>query len=119
MVAAPLAFTACGSSGGSGSSASAPANPNFTVIGEDIHFDQTAYTATSGDLVVKFENQGLQGHSMLFRDASGNKVPNFRLVASPGKTVGGTVTLPAGTYTMYCDIPGHEAAGMHATVTVP
>ena len=56
---------------------------------------------------------------MLFRDANGNKVPAFRLVASPGKAVGGTVTLPAGTYTMYCDIPGHEAAGMHATVTVP
>ena len=96
-----------------------PANPNLTVIGEDIHFDQKAYTAPSGDVAVKYENQGLQGHSMLFRDANGDKVSGFRLVAAPGKTVGGTVKLPAGTYTMYCDIPGHEAAGMHATVTVP
>ena len=119
LVAAPLAFTACGSSGGSASSGTVPANPNFTVIGEDIYFDQKAYTAPSGNLVVKFDNQGLQGHSMLFRDSNGKKVPGFRLVATPGQAVGGTVTLPAGTYTMYCDIPGHEAAGMHSTVTIP
>jgi len=114
-----LALAACGSSGGSGSSGSVPPNPNFTVIGEDIYFDQKAYTAPSGDLAVKFENDGQQGHSVLFRDANSKKVAGFRLVASPGQTVGGTVTLPAGTYTMYCDIPGHEAAGMHSTVTVP
>ena len=119
LVSAPVAVTACGSSGGSSSSGTVPSNPNFTVIGKDIYFDQKAYTAPSEDLAVKFENDGQQGHSMLFRDAKGNKVSGFRLVASPGQTVGGTVNLPAGTYTMYCDIPGHEAAGMHATVTVP
>ena len=88
------------------------------MIGEDIHFDQKAYTAPSGDLVVQLDNQGQQGHSMLFQDASGNKVPasGCGLARQGG---GGTVTLPAGTYTMYCDIPGHEAAGMNATVTVP
>ena len=30
----------------------------------------------------------------------------------------GKVELAAGTYTIYCTIPGHRAAGMEATITV-
>ena len=30
-----------------------------------------------------------------------------------------TLTLPPGTYTFYCSVPGHEAAGMKGTLTVP
>jgi uncharacterized cupredoxin-like copper-binding protein len=29
-----------------------------------------------------------------------------------------TVTIAAGTYTIFCDQPGHEASGMHGTLTV-
>jgi uncharacterized cupredoxin-like copper-binding protein len=32
--------------------------------------------------------------------------------------VGATYDLPTGTYRLVCDIPGHEAAGMVATLTV-
>ena len=29
-----------------------------------------------------------------------------------------TLNLPAGTYTFYCNVPGHRAAGMEGTLTV-
>lgn len=37
---------------------------------------------------------------------------------TPGKTVTGEYTLPAGNYKIYCSIAGHEAAGMVGTLTV-
>jgi plastocyanin len=54
---------------------------------------------------------------MIIEDANGKKVPGWtRLVTGSHKKQGGTVTLPAGTYKVVCDI--HEAAGMVATLTV-
>ena len=29
-----------------------------------------------------------------------------------------TVDLPPGRYVLFCDLPGHEAAGMASTITV-
>jgi len=37
---------------------------------------------------------------------------------APGQTKVLTVTLPAGTYTAMCNLPGHYAAGMHFQFTV-
>jgi len=37
---------------------------------------------------------------------------------APGQTKVLTVTLPAGTYTAMCNLPGHYAAGMHFLFTV-
>ena len=33
-------------------------------------------------------------------------------------TAGFTVDLPPGRYVLFCDLPGHEAAGMASTITV-
>ena len=84
----------------------------------DIKFDKTAYTAPAGDVEVAYISKGQQVHSMVLMDAGGTRIPDFRLQVSPGKSVGGSVDLAAGTYTMICDIPGHEAAGMVAELVV-
>ena len=116
VVLAPL-VASCASTG-SGSSGSVPANANVHVIAEDIKYDQKSYEAPAGDVVFGYTNQGQQIHTLLLKDADGKNVPNFKLTVPPGKATGGSINLPAGTYTMYCDIPGHEAAGMKATLTV-
>jgi plastocyanin len=42
----------------------------------------------------------------------------FKLAANPSSPASGTLVLPAGQFTYYCDVPGHRAAGMFGTITV-
>jgi uncharacterized cupredoxin-like copper-binding protein len=56
-------------------------------------------------------NDGSVAHTLLVRGKSGFKL-------SVGKTDTGTVDLPAGSYELFCDVAGHEAAGMKADLEV-
>ena len=111
----PLALSACG---GGESGSALPADPDLSVQALDIKFDKPAYTAPAGDVEVAYVSKGQQVHSMVLLEANGDRIPDFRLQVSPGKSVGGSVDLAAGTYTMICDIPGHEAAGMVSELVV-
>jgi plastocyanin len=113
-----LALAACGGGGGSSSSTpTAPANPNLTVIAEEIHFDQKQYSVPAGEVRVAFPNQGTQTHTFIVQDPKGNEIPP-KLRVGPGKETGGVYQLTPGTYTLFCDITGHRAAGMVASLTV-
>jgi plastocyanin len=114
----PLLFAACGSDGGS--SETPPANIDVTVVAPGgFKFDMDTYTApaTSGGFGMDFDNKDSQSHSVAFRDGNGDKV-GPRVLLAPGKSKDFSVDLPAGTYELYCDVPGHEAGGMKATLTV-
>jgi plastocyanin len=115
LAVASLTVVACG---GGGKGAQVPADPDVVVVAPGgLVFDQKDYTAHAGSVGIKYDNRDVQTHTMIIEDASGNKVPGWtRLVLGPHKTTGDTVTLPAGTYKVICDI--HEAAGMVATLTV-
>jgi plastocyanin len=112
-----LVLAACGSSGGSSTTVTTPANPNLTVIAEDIHFDKKAYTVPAGEVRIAYPNQGAQTHTLIVQSPAGDKI-DPKLSVAPGKETGGVYQLPAGQYTIYCDITGHRAAGMEATLTV-
>jgi plastocyanin len=66
------------------------------------------YDATPGIVQIKYG--GATGHTLAIQD------PKFATDAGKKKT--GKVELAAGKYTIYCTVPGHEAAGMKATITV-
>ena len=87
----PLALAACG---GGESGSALPANPDLSVQALDIKFDKPAYTAPAGDVEVAYVSKGQQVHSMVLEDADGDRIPDFRLQVSPGKSVGGSVDLP-------------------------
>jgi uncharacterized cupredoxin-like copper-binding protein len=112
-------LTPLASCGGGESGSAVPANPDLSVLAEDIKFDQKSYdVGQAGVIDIAYKNDGQQVHSMVIEDADKKKLADFRLQVSPGTSVGGQIDLPAGTYTMICDIPGHEAAGMVATLNV-
>lgn len=114
-VALASTLTACGDSGSGDDDAAGACSPIDSSVdveaSDDLKFDADAYEAGAGCIEVTYTNEGSVAHTLLVKDQ-----PGFKL--SIGDTDTGTVTLEAGTYTIYCDIPGHEAAGMHAELTV-
>ena len=64
-----------------------------------------------GLYAVKLVNDGALPHDITFVDGT-------RIVANPGATAEGEVTIPAGGLSFICSIPGHEAAGMKGAVQI-
>jgi uncharacterized cupredoxin-like copper-binding protein len=109
-----LALAACGS-GGSSSTNTVPADA-LVIKAEDIKFDKKEYTAPAGEVTVALESEGAQVHSLVIFDKD-NTVVGEEMKVNPGQTQVETYDLPAGTYSLICDIPGHKEAGMTATLT--
>lgn len=118
-----FALGACGSSGGDGGSDSTEtpsstsgSSAGLTITAKDgIRYDAAEYTATAGDVDVVFDNESPLLHDVYFKDADGVELPTF-LEANGQKSDEKTVKLEAGTYEIYCKVPGH--GNMKATVTV-
>lgn len=71
-----------------------------------------------GESLVEFVDAGQDPHNLHLRSqATGADVAAFA-VAQPGTRVTQPVRLPASNYTLYCSLPGHEYAGMRATLVV-
>lgn len=114
---APLALGACGGDDGGSSDATAPADATLVVEALNLRFDQKEYTATAGDQVIAYLGIDSQKHTLIVTDDSDTRI------GKEAEVTGGEVdtidaTLPAGTYSLICTVPGHEAAGMTATLTV-
>lgn len=112
-----LVLAACGGDDvPQSSSAGGAATPNgaVEVVAEDIGFSEDSYAATAGAVDVSYRNAGNIVHSLVIED-----VQDFRLeVTANGDEDNAAVELDAGTYTLYCDVPGHRQGGMEATLEV-
>ena len=69
------------------------------------------YTAKPG--VIEIDYGGDPGHDLVFTDP---KLAGFQLETSG--TTKGNVELKPGKYVFFCNVTGHRAAGMQATLTV-
>lgn len=63
---------------------------------------------------ITIDNQGEVRHTWTIEGMESDVM----LDANSGQTDSGTVDLEPGTYTFYCDVPGHREAGMEGTLTV-
>ncbi len=79
-----------------------------------LSFDKDAYTVSSGSATIELKNDDSQLHTLLIEDVGGFKLK----VTGKGDSDRGTADLEPGTYTIYCDVPGHRSAGMEADLTV-
>ncbi|MGI8644443.1 MAG: PQQ-dependent sugar dehydrogenase [Thermomicrobiales bacterium] len=99
---------AAGSPQASGSSPT-----DVTVVSVDIDFNPNEFTISANtDVTVTLPNEGSGPHNFSI-DELGIDVD-----IAPGETKTVTINAPAGTYTYYCNVPGHRAAGMEGTMTV-
>jgi plastocyanin len=118
LVVGGLVLAGCGGDdGGSADGGDGGAPADVVVHGNDaLQFDKESYTARTGTNVIELVNDGAQAHTLLFDD---DAVDFDKLgVTGQGDTDSGSVDLDPGTYTIYCDIAGHRAAGMEATLVV-
>jgi plastocyanin len=76
-----------------------------------LKYSAEEYTVRSGTIEISLGSQG-GTHTLVFDDPS---LSGFELI-DPSGPMSGTVTLEPGSYTIYCQIPGHRAAGMEATI---
>jgi len=107
-----VALPACGKT--------CPSAVNLTVLVPEIYrFDSKTYNAkatVSCPLVVRFENNDAQSHSLVFLGDDGK--PFARRLLAPGVVRTYNVNAKPGAYTLYCDVPGHRENGQEATLTV-
>lgn len=91
------------------------APPDVTVTAFDIGFRQQQLTVRAGEVRIAYVNEGQLVHTLVIEGA-----PKFRRleVRGNGDRVIGAASFEPGTYTFYCDIPGHRQAGMVGTLTV-
>lgn len=69
--------------------------------------------ASDTDVTVVPANDGAAPHNLYFDDLD---IRSETL--APGESETMTLNLPAGTYTFYCNVPGHRSAGMVGTLVV-
>jgi plastocyanin len=73
----------------------------------------------AGSVILELVNGGEDPHDLHVRPAAGGAdVLTVDRTDPFGGVTDASGTLTAGSYTLYCSLPGHEAAGMHATLTV-
>ncbi len=123
----------CGSSGSHNTSSSsatvAPASAGKTAEEHDGKLEleaqpsgQLAYTtkratANAGQVTVVMKNMSGIMHNVAIQSGASGPVLGHTAFQSNG-TASFSVKLKPGTYTFFCQAPGHRAAGMYGTLTV-
>jgi plastocyanin len=78
--------------------------------------------ASAGAVTIEMPNMSGVNHNIAIESGSGGASATGAVVGASGFTTKGTasvhVTLKAGTYTFFCQAPGHRAAGMYGILTV-
>jgi len=69
--------------------------------------------ATAGKVTIQMPNQSTLQHNIALKAPAAHGP-----IVGHGGTSSFTVTLKPGTYTYFCQVPGHEQAGMKGTLTV-
>jgi plastocyanin len=131
-------LAACSSSSSSSSTAAAPATAasspattasasasavapagatSVTATETEFHIALSATTFHPGSYKFVAVNKGSASHNLVISGPGVNQVQTAGLI-SPGGQESVTVTLQAGTYDIYCGVPGHKAMGMDVHITV-
>jgi plastocyanin len=117
--AAAFAVAACG--GSTSGSSTAPSQTPATATGTTVRLVdfslQPGTLSVAAGTTIEVVNAGKSPHNLWIRDSSGQVLARTRTL-EPGQQASLSLDLPAGTYTDYCEEPGHESLGMKGTLTI-
>ncbi|MGH9048940.1 MAG: hypothetical protein ACRDY4_04335 [Acidimicrobiia bacterium] len=103
-----------GGGGGFQEPAGAPTSTLEVDALPSLSFQADEFTVAGGILELDYVGRG-GGHTLVFEE---QEFAGFKLAVNGQPTDKGKVEIAEGEYTIYCDIPGHRAAGMEALLTV-
>jgi uncharacterized cupredoxin-like copper-binding protein len=106
------AAAACGGGGGS----SQPAGSTKVTM-TDYKFAPADLNVKSGKAVFFLINNGSVSHDMVVLGSDGKRVAGSELVQPGNSSVFTVDNLPAGSYQVICDQPGHADLGMKGNLT--
>jgi plastocyanin len=113
---------ACGGDSGGGDTSSGGGGASggqvveIDVAESGLAYEESTATATAGHVVIKSMNPQGTGHDIALKGDGVDE--KGEVVTDGGVSTIDIADLKAGTYTFYCSVPGHEAAGMKGTLTV-
>ena len=114
-VAVAIALSACSSSTATPEPLPATVDLEVRAV-SGLKFDKTAYEATAGDIEIGYVNDDTIRHTLVVVEGD-TKVGTLELqVNKRGDVDTGTINLPAGSYSVFCTVPGHQ--NMKADLTV-
>jgi plastocyanin len=89
------------------------------VIAREYSFTLSRPSVPAGEVTVEFVNRGEDPHNLNFSPASGES-ETFGTFPStePEHRRDQTLVMHPGSYTLFCSLPGHRAAGMSTTLLV-
>jgi plastocyanin len=96
--------------GGGGSTVKIAADPSGAL-----KFDTTSLEATAGEVTIDFTNDSSISHDV---KVEGNGVEDEGTDQVTGGSTSATLDLQPGTYTFFCSVDGHRAAGMEGQLVV-
>jgi plastocyanin len=106
---------------GTATAGSGQAQNQVTITLNDIYFNPNVITIPANTPVtVILENKGVTTHNFSITNHNNPNVKdlNISVTVDSGQTQQTTINAPAGTYYFFCNIPGHEAAGMFGYLIV-
>ena len=98
--------------GGASASAGGATTDHLSAVSGKLAFTTTSLSAKAGKVTLVMANPSSFMHGIAIQGHGSGQV------VGQGGTSTVTATLKPGTYTFYCPVPGHEAAGMKGTLTV-
>jgi hypothetical protein len=98
----------------------APPRPTVALSAHESEFRirLSRESVPAGRVVIELANVGQDPHDLNLVRSDGPGTGYTFGQARPGTHAAKTVTLAAGTWRLWCSLPGHEAKGMRATLRV-
>ena len=98
-----------------------PETQTVDVSGKEFAYELSTDEVNPGVVIFRLRNDGQLGHDLALEgpgveEAAGGEAKTP--VIDPGQTADLEIRLAAGTYDLYCTVPGHRDAGMEAELEV-